>query len=202
MDTRAALLSDWRLGVVALVALQRLAEVAWSAYRARQDGRAGSARLLPEPGYRWMVLVHGGWLAGCLIEPLLWPQAATSGAWALGGLWAAVWAAIWMAALGLRCWVLASLGRLWSVRLVQRTTQPIVTAGPYAWLRHPNYLAVVLEIAAVPLLIGAWRTALAGSLANLAVLVPRIRREERYLLSLPGYRTAFGAKKRLIPWVF
>jgi methyltransferase len=69
-------------------------------------------------------------------------------------------------------------------------------------VRHPNYSAVILEMAAVPLLVGAPLTALLGSLANGVVLYFRIRQEEAYLFSVSGYERAFGHKKRLVPWVF
>ena len=94
------------------------------------------------------------------------------------------------------------MGSFWNVRLLRREEQPIVTGGPYRYLRHPNYLAVTIEIAAFPLITGAYWTALAGSAANAAVLWFRIRREEAYLFSFPAYRAAFAGKKRLIPGVF
>jgi methyltransferase len=97
---------------------------------------------------------------------------------------------------------MASLGRLWNVRIVERREQPVVTAGPYAWVRHPNYLAVVLEVAAVPVLLGALGTALLGSLANAVVLYFRIRAEEAYLFAQPGYAAAFAGKKRFLPGLF
>jgi methyltransferase len=95
-----------------------------------------------------------------------------------------------------------ALGRLWNVRLVQRPDQPVIASGPYRFVRHPNYLAVVLELAAVPLALGAYGTALLAGAANALVLWRRIAAEERYLFSVPGYAAAFAAKKRLIPGVF
>jgi methyltransferase len=183
------------LGVLALIGAARLGELVLSAARLRADRRAGSAAALPERAFPWIVAVHTGWFAGAALEGWFAPTVLPG--WALAAAWTA-----WGVSLALRAWLLASLGRLWSVRLVQRTAQPIVTRGPYAWVRHPNYLAVVLEIAAVPLIVGAAWTALLGSVANAAVVAVRIRREEGYLFAQPGYREAFEDKKRMIPGVF
>jgi methyltransferase len=172
-----------------------MAELIVSRRRLARDRRQGAAAPLREPIYPLMVAVHAAWLLGCLLEPLL-----TQPVWrpfiALPAL------GVWALALGLRLWLMAALGRLWNVRLVRRAQQPVVTAGPYRYVRHPNYLAVVLELAAVPLAIGAYGTALLGGLANGWVLWRRIAGEEAYLFSVPGYAAAFADKKRLIPGLF
>jgi methyltransferase len=72
-----------------------------------------------------------------------------------------------------------------------------VTGGPYRYLRHPNYLAVVLELAAVPLIHGCWRTALAFSVGNAILLAVRIPAEERALGEL--YQSAFAGRPRFVP---
>jgi methyltransferase len=181
--------------VMGLVAVQRLSELAYSAWRLRADTARGIAKAIPEPGFLWMVAVHAGWFSGCLIEggafPAHRPTSVRVGA-----------VVLWGGALLLRAWLMASLGRFWSVRLVARSGQPIVTAGPYRWVRHPNYLVVALEILAVPLVLGAVWTAVAASLANAWVLAIRIRSEEAYLLSVPGYQEAFGNRKRFLPGLF
>jgi methyltransferase len=74
-----------------------------------------------------------------------------------------------------------------------------VTGGPYRWVRHPNYLAVILEFAALPVAVGAYPEAVLLSMANAAVLVPRIRAEEALLEGVPGYREAFAGIPRLLP---
>ena len=150
---------------------------------------------MAEGAYPWIVAVHAAWFAGCVLEGWFLSTALPPWTLALAGL-------AWAASLSLRVWILVSLGRLWNVRIVARARQPVVVVGPYAWVRHPNYLAVILEIAAVPLLLGAVWTAALGTLANGAVLALRIRREEAYLFTQPGYRAAFGHKKRFVPGVF
>ena len=102
----------------------------------------------------------------------------------------------------LRVWMLTSMGTLWNVRVINRPRQPVVTSGPYRLVRHPNYLAVIVEIMVVPLLVGAYWTALPATIANGFLLWERIRREEAHLFRLPEYRDAFGGKKRFIPGVF
>lgn len=75
----------------------------------------------------------------------------------------------------------------------------VVTTGPYRWLRHPNYLAVFVELEAVPLLHSAWLTALLGGLAHAWVLRHRIQTEELVLMRSAEYRASMGPKPRLVP---
>jgi methyltransferase len=82
---------------------------------------------------------------------------------------------------GWRVWVLSSLGRYWTTRIIQVPEAPLVRSGPYRLMRHPNYLGVALEIPLLPLAFGAWRLALTFGLANAALLCWRIRLEERTL---------------------
>jgi methyltransferase len=100
---------------------------------------------------------------------------------------------------GLRYWAVWTLGDRWNTRVIARRGDAPVTRGPYRYLRHPNYLAVVLELAAVPLIQGCWRTALCFSLGNAILLAVRIPAEERALGDL--YRSAFEGRPRLIPEV-
>ena len=183
------------VSVVAAAALQRGAELLMARRRLRLSAQETGALADREPGFAAIVAVHAAWLAGCALEPLLWPRPVPPAL-----LWGA--AAVWAAALLLRVWTLRTLGRLWHVRVIRRARQPIVTGGPYRFIRHPNYVVVFAEIAAVPLLLGAFATALLGSVANAVVLAGRIRREEAYLLALPAYRAAFADKPRFLPRLF
>ena len=92
-----------------------------------------------------------------------------------------VWLALFAAAQALRYAAIAALGERWSVRVLALPAAPLVRRGPYRWLRHPNYVAVIVELAAAPMIFGAWRTALAASAVNLAALALRVRVEERAL---------------------
>lgn len=181
--------------VLGAVAALRLWEVLHSWRQlAAQRGKA-AAVALREPFFPLMVVLHAAWLAGGLAEvvvtrPFFHP-----------GLFFPL-LALWAAALGLRFWVVQSLGAQWNVRVIVRKRQPVIAHGPYRYVRHPNYVAVAMEIAVVPLLIGAYWTALLASVANAALLADRIRREEAYLMQNRAYRKAFGGKKRFIPFVF
>lgn len=85
----------------------------------------------------------------------------------------------------LRIWALSSLGRFWNTKILILPGAEKVKKGPYRWLPHPNYIVVALEIAALPLVFGAWRTALFFSIANaLLLLLVRIPAEEKALQQL------------------
>ncbi len=128
--------------------------------------------------YPVMVALHAALLAGCVAEPAL--RGASAPAWlGLAGL------AVVLAAQLLRWWCITSLGERWCTRVLVVPGLPLVTRGPYGWLRHPNYVAVVVEGAALPLACGAWATAAAFGAANAALLVVRIRCEDRALGSSP-----------------
>jgi methyltransferase len=140
--------------------------------------------------YPAMVAFHALFLAACALEPLAWPRPWPMPV-ALGAL------AVALLAQGLRWWAVATLGERWTTRVVVRPGLPPVTRGPYRWLRHPNYLAVVLEIAAVPLVGGAVVTAALGTLGNALLLSVRIPAEERAMGR--AWAAAFEGRRRLLP---
>jgi len=176
------------LAVLAAVVLERGVEL-WLSER---NARRAIARGGVEHGrghYPVMVALHTGFLLACAAEALVFPRPPPPAALlALGGA---------LAAQGLRWWVVAALGERWSTRVVVLPGEPPVTGGPYRWLRHPNYLAVVVEVACLPLAWGSWRTALLFSLGNAALLRVRIRAEERALG--PAWAAAFAGRPRLLP---
>jgi methyltransferase len=90
----------------------------------------------------------------------------------------------------LRWWCITTLGKRWSTRVVVVPGLPLVTGGPYRWLRHPNYVAVVVEGFALPLVHSAWLTALVFTLANAALLRIRIGVEDAALAAAPSERAA------------
>jgi methyltransferase len=156
------------------LAVQRLWEVRRSQRHATALLAAGGREYAPGQ-YQLMKGLHAGWflaMAGEVVgqrrpfrPALAWPAA---GLLALGQ--------------SLRYAAMLALGSRWTARVVTLPGVPPVSHGIYRYLRHPNYLGVVLEIAAVPLLHSAWWTALAFSLANLLLLRARIRVEEAALL--------------------
>ena len=157
--------------ILALVTLQRLAELAI----ARRNTKALLARGAVEaaPGhYPLIVAVHAGWLLA-----LWWLAPGKPIFWPLLGLFLIL-------QLG-RLWVLATLGERWTTRIIVLPGAPLVTKGPFRLVRHPNYVIVALEIAALPLAFGLWQVALIFSGLNAAVLAIRIRAEEKALEAKP-----------------
>jgi len=112
------------------------------------------------------------------------------------------WLGLLAAATGLRWWSIQSLGDSWNVRAQVPDDLTPVTSGPYRLLRHPNYLALLIEFVALPMAGDAWLSAIGLSALNGAVLAIRIRAEEAQLERSPAYREAFRRKARLIPGVF
>ncbi|MDP9867424.1 MULTISPECIES: isoprenylcysteine carboxyl methyltransferase family protein [Streptosporangium] len=182
-------LSSWYVLLVLLVAAERLAELVV----ARRNTRWSLARGGVVSGrghYPWMVALHTGLLAGCLLEAGLAGRPSVP---ALG--WPML--ALVIAAQGLRWWCIGALGHRWNTQVIVVPGMPPVTRGPYRllWLRHPNYVAVAVEGLALPLVHGAWVTALTFTVLNAALMVVRIRCEEIALASLapvppPGRATA------------
>ncbi len=154
--------------VLALVAAQRLSELilsrrneAW--LRARGGVEVGAGH------YSLFFLVHGGWLAALALS--IGPETRVN--W----WWLAVFVLLQIG----RVWVLASLGRYWCTRIITLADAPLITAGPYRWLRHPNYLVVIAEVAVLPLAFSAHGIAITFSILNALLLSHRIRVENAAL---------------------
>jgi methyltransferase len=154
--------------VVLLVAAQRLVELVVA--------QRNTKRLLQEGGrevgarhYPLFVLLHGGWLLAMF---LLVPSNAPASLPLL---------AAFVVLQLLRVWIVATLGRFWTTRIITVPGAPLVRRGPYRFLRHPNYVVVIGEIALLPLAFGAWQIALLFSLLNLKLLWHRIRVEDAAL---------------------
>ncbi len=177
------------LGLVGAVACQRLLELR----RARANAGWVLARGGREAGrghYPAMVALHAAFLASAAIEGVWFPgrlPAAVVGL-ALFGV---------IAAQALRRWAMAALGPRWTTRVVASPGLPPVTSGPYRFVRHPNYVAVALELATLPLVRGAFLTAAAFSAADAALLAIRIPIEERALGQ--EWRRAFETVPRFLP---
>jgi methyltransferase len=159
--------------LVALVGVERLCELVVSTRNARWSMRHGG-RELGRGHYPVMVLLHTGLLAGMLLEAWV-RRPAVPPALAVVALVLAA------ASQGLRWWCIATLGRRWNTRVIVVPGLPLVHAGPYRFLSHPNYVAVVVEGVALPLVHAAWITALAFTVANAALLTVRVRVENAAL---------------------
>ena len=169
--------------IMALVTLQRLAELVIAARNTRAL-RARGAIEIGRGHYPAMVALHAGWLIA------LWLTAGGRAvSWPLLG--------VFIVLQGLRVWVLATLGGRWTTRIMVLPGAPLVTAGPFRFLRHPNYCVVVGEIAVLPLVFGLVGLAVAFSVLNAAMLWVRIRAEERGLERSPRLHDV--AVRRLRP---
>ena len=162
--------------LIVLVGLERLAELVvsnrnlrWSRLRGGVETGAGH--------YPAMVVLHTALLAGCLAEVWLLDRPFVP---ALG--WPML--ALAVAAQALRWWCIKTLGPQWNTRVVVVPGAGRVSSGPYRYLSHPNYVAVVLEGFALPLVHTAWLTAAVFSVLNAALLGVRIRSESRALAML------------------
>jgi methyltransferase len=153
--------------VVAFLVVQRLTELAWAMRNTLRLRDAGGVEF-GAAHYPLMVALHAFWLLS------LWVYGHDRSVDQLG------LAAFVILQAG-RIWVIASLGSRWTTRVIVVPGAPAVARGPYRWLRHPNYLIVVLEIAVVPLALGLPLLALVFSLLNAAVLAYRIHVENRAL---------------------
>lgn len=160
-------------GLLALVVLQRLGELAL-ARRNRDWLLARGGHEIGAGHYRAMVALHTLFLLSCLAEVWL------AGRPFVPSL-ALAMVAVLALATGLRYWAIRTLGRRWTTRVIVLPGAPRIESGPYRFFPHPNYLAVVLEIAALPLVHTAWLTAAVFTVANGVMLAVRIRVEERGL---------------------
>lgn len=165
--------------LVGLVGLERVAELVVSTRNVRWSKARGGIEV-GQRHYLVMVLLHTALLVGALVE--VWtadrPFVPVLG-WTM--------LALVLASQALRWWCISTLGRQWNTRVVVVPGLPRVTGGPYRRLPHPNYVAVVVEGFALPLVHSAWVTALVFSVANLVLLRHRIRVEDKALQQLdPG----------------
>ena len=159
------------VAILAFVTAERLLELALA--------RANTKRLLDagavEHGaghYPLIVAVHSAWLIS------LWVLAPER---AVDGFWLALFVLLQLA----RFWVIATLGRRWTTRIIVLPGAPLVTHGPYRFLNHPNYWVVAGEIAVLPLVFGLPVVALAFSILNAAILRVRVQTENRALRQAP-----------------
>jgi methyltransferase len=156
--------------LLAFVTIERLCEL----LLARRNTNALLAKGAYEaaPGhYMFIVTLHAVWLAGLWV--LAWDKPIEPG-----------WLAVFILLQGLRFWVLATLGKRWTTRIIVLPGSPLVRTGPYRFLSHPNYVVVIGEIAVLPLCFGLVWYALAFSALNALVLAVRIREENSALSEL------------------
>ncbi|MCV6965135.1 hypothetical protein BST27_19445 [Mycobacterium intermedium] len=162
--------------LILAVVIERVAELVVARRNARWSFDQGGKEF-GQRHYVVMVALHTALLLGCLIEP--WALHRPFIPW-LG--WPMV--AILVLSQALRWWCIKSLGKRWNTRVIVLPDEQLVQKGPYRFMHHPNYVAVVAEGFALPLVHTAWLTALLFSVANAILLSVRVRVENVAL----GYR--------------
>jgi len=186
--------SPVRYAVVLLAfGMQRGLELAYSARNERAiRARQPSAPQASERIFRWIALANLGLFTLPILERL-WrrrsPPALVAG---IG--WIAA-----LSAVALRLSVIASLRDAWTVRAVVPSDLPVVDRGPYRFIRHPNYVALGLEFLGLPLIGGAYLSAVGLGVANALLLRRRIGDEEALLMAIPAYRQQMAHKPRFMP---
>ena len=158
----------WLWGVLVAVAAQRLWEL-WLADRNTGRLRAEGAIEVGAAHYPFFVLLHASWLAAIAIVT---PWTTVPDLW-----WLALYGVLQFG----RLWVISTLGRFWTTRIITLPAAPLVRRGPYRFVRHPNYVVASLEIAVLPLAFGQIWIALVWSVANALLVGWRIRVEDRAL---------------------
>ncbi len=177
------------LAILAALAAERMFHLALAARNARRAFAMGAV----EHGrghYPAMAASHALFLLSAAAEAIVLkrPFPGALGWIALGGA---------LGAQALRYWSIATLGSRWNTRIIVFPGTAPISRGPYRFMRHPNYLAVIVEIACVPLIHGCWLTAVVFSIGNAALLRVRIRAEEAAMG--PRYALEFGGRLRLVP---
>lgn len=155
------------------VAAERLVELVVSRRNTRWS-MAHGGREFGRGHYPVMVAMHTLLLVSCVVEVWGWHRPFI--AW-LG--WPMV--AVVVLSTVVRWWCVATLGKHWNPRLIVIPNAPLIQGGPYRWIHHPNYTAVIAEVAALPLVHSAWVTVIVFSVANALVLTVRIRTENTAL---------------------
>lgn len=181
----------WYLLLVLVIAAQRI----WELGRSKRNTQALMERGAIEIGaqhYPVMAALHTTWLFACVAEAFS-QNTAPPLSMVLGAM------ALLVMGQSLRLIAMATLGERWTTRIIVLPRTDVVSTGIFRHIRHPNYLGVILEIAALPLVFGGWKTALGFSIANGLLLWVRIRAEEAALSDEGDYRLRFDGRNRFIP---
>ena len=157
-------------GILIFVIIQRIGELVYASRNtnwllSKGAVEAGSSH------YYLFPLLHGAWI----VTIVLWVYSNN-----LEAIWSEFFLVYCLLQL-LRVWIFISLGRRWTTRIIILPRKPLISSGPYRFLKHPNYVLVWVEVAVFPLIFGAWHIALAFTLLNTLLLMHRIRVENSAL---------------------
>jgi methyltransferase len=178
------------LALFSLIILQRLMELR-IAKRNETWMKAQGAIEFGSRHYRYLVLMHLCFFISLLTEKI----ALNKG---MSPLWPVIFG-IFLLAQTVRVWALLSLGRFWNTKIIVLPNAEVVLNGPYRYIKHPNYLVVAVELAVIPLLFGAYLTAIIFSIVNAIMMFIRIPEEEYALQNLTEYSYCFQGRNRFLP---
>lgn len=175
--------------LIVLVILQRIAEVGVAKSNERWMKQRGAFEA-GESHYPVMVALHSCFFVALLLEVTLKDSSWT--------MWSLLPLAIFLVAQVIRVWALLTLGRFWNTKIIVLPGAEPVKSGPYRWIRHPNYVVVIIEILFLPLIFQAYVTAIVFSLLNAAMLLVRIKAEEEALDRNGKYSEKFEQVSRFV----
>ncbi len=170
--------------ILGFVIIQRLVELV-VAKRNEKAMRAKGAYEVGASHYKFMILLHASFFVSFLVEVVFFKSVLTP----YYGL-----LAVFLLLQLFRVWCLVSLGTFWNTKIIILPGANVVVKGPYAFIRHPNYLVVCLEIAILPIMFQAYVTAIAFTILNLLMLSVRIPIEEKALKEATNYAAAIQRK--------
>lgn len=179
--------------------IQRLTELWLSRRNVQYLMEVGFARRESINDLTQMVALHLCWFVAMIAESFLLPRE-------IPRLLGIASLAVFLSAQALRSWTINSLGKHWNIGVLSPNSRPtnerlFIDDGPYRYVRHPNYTAVIMEFLALPIMGGAYITAVIFSIANWFILRRRMKIEEEFLFAREGYREIMGSKPRLIPFL-
>ncbi|WNB93674.1 isoprenylcysteine carboxylmethyltransferase family protein [Bacillus sp. NEB1478] len=175
---------------ICFLAIQRLSEVRI----AKRNERILKEKGAIEAGkdhYFWMVTMHVSFFLFLLGEVLFLEVSPPK--------WWIVPFILFLIAQVIRIWAITSLGVYWNTKIILLPGAAVVAKGPYKFIRHPNYLVVTIELIVIPLIFGAYITAILFTILNMLMLRVRITAEEKALIELTDYNQSHGKKQRFFP---
>lgn len=182
----------WKIGLLGVLLTQRIGELVIAQRHTRWAIRQGGYEV-GQQHYPLLVGVHLLFFVGLMVETW-WLDSSPPSWWLVPLL-------LFLAVQCLRIWCMHTLGHYWNTRIMIIPSHTPVVQGPYRFLRHPNYLVVVAELLTVPLILGAYGTAVVVSALNLWILLSiRIPVEEQALENETDYKNQMSCRPRLFPW--
>ncbi|NSL52654.1 isoprenylcysteine carboxyl methyltransferase family protein [Calidifontibacillus erzurumensis] len=175
---------------IALIILQRIVELGIAKKNEKWMKARGGYEVGKEH-YKYIVLVHILFFVTLIIEVFLFEKQ-------LSPLWV-IFLFIFSIAQVIRVWSIMSLGRFWNTKIIVVPNTNIIEKGPYKWVRHPNYLVVLIELLVLPLIFDAFWTAIIFTILNIVVLKHRIQLEEQELMKGTNYGIIFQNRYRFVP---